>query len=80
MITPLLLFYLHKGFVWIERQHFIEYVPKKSFNIFVLSAVEARWQSDENSISSVVAETLKLLVNSPHGYQIKDRSQHTVTK
>ena len=30
--------------------------------------------------SSVVAETMKLLANSSYGYQIMDRSRHTVTK
>ena len=31
-------------------------------------------------IPCVVAETVKLLANSSYGYQIKDRSRHTVTK
>ena len=44
------------------------------------SAVEARRKGDENPNSSVVAETMKLLVNSPYGCQIMDRSRHTVTK
>ena len=35
---------------------------------------------DENPNSSVVAETMKLLANSTYGYQIMDRSGHTVTK
>ena len=37
-------------------------------------------QGDTNLNSSVVAETMKLLANSSHGYQIMDRSRHTVTK
>ena len=37
-------------------------------------------QGDENPNSSVVAEILKFLANSSHGYQIMDRSRHTVTK
>ena len=44
------------------------------------SAVEAKRQGDENPNSSVVAETMKLLANSSYGYQIMDRSRHTVTK
>ena len=43
------------------------------------SAVDARRQGNENPNSSVVAET-KLLANSSYGYQIMDRSRHTVTK
>ena len=42
--------------------------------------MDARRQLDENPNSSVVAETLKLLANSSYGYQIMDRSRHTVAK
>ena len=44
------------------------------------SAVNARREGDENPNSSVVAETMKLLVNNSYGYQIMGRSRHTVTK
>ena len=44
------------------------------------SAADPGKQSDENQNSSVVAETMKLLANSCYGYQIMERSQHTVTK
>ena len=37
-------------------------------------------KGDENSNSSVVAETMKLLANSSYFYQIMDRSWNTVTK
>ena len=37
-------------------------------------------EEDGNPISSVVAETMKLLANSSYGYQIMDRSRHTVLK
>ena len=63
-----------------KLQPFVEHTPKKSFNSFLQSAVDARRQSDENQNSSIVAETMKLLDNSSYGYQILDRSQHTVTK
>ena len=42
--------------------------------------MDARRQGDENPNSSVVAETMKLLANSSYGYQIMNRSRHTVTK
>ena len=42
--------------------------------------MDARREGDQNPNSSVVAETMKLLANSSYGYQIMDRSQHTVTK
>ena len=44
------------------------------------AAVNARREGEENPNSSVVAETMNLLANSSYGYQIMDRSRHTVTK
>ena len=58
----------------------MEYIPVKCFKKLVQSAVDARRERDENPNSSVVAETIKLLANSSYGYQIMDRSGHTVTK
>ena len=43
-------------------------------------AVNARQEGDEIPNSSVVAETMKLLAGSSYGYQIMNRSRHTVTK
>ena len=42
--------------------------------------MDARRQGDENSNSSVVAETMKLLANSLYVHQIMDPSLHNVTK
>ena len=42
--------------------------------------MDAGRQGDENPNSSVAAETMKLLANSSYGYQIMDRSRHTVRK
>ena len=80
IITPLLLFYLHLGLECTKTHQFVQYTPEKCFNSFVQSAVNARRQGDENPNSSVAAETMKLLANSSYGYQIMDRSRHTVTK
>ena len=80
IITPLLLFYLQLGLVCKKIHRFVQYTPKKCFNKFVQSAVDARRQGDENPNASVVAETMKLLANSSYGYQIMNRSRHTVTK
>ena len=80
IITPLLLYYLHLGLECTKIQRFVQYTPKKCFSSFVQSAVNDRRQGDENPNSSVVAETMKLLANSSYGYQIMDRSRHTVTK
>ena len=80
LITALLLFYLQLGPVCTKIHHFVEYTPKKCFNSFVQSALDARKHFAENPKSSGVAETMKLLANSFYGYQILDRSRHTVTK
>ena len=80
IITPFLLFYLQLGLVCKKIHRFVQYTPRKSFGNFVQSAVDARRQGDENPNSSVVAQTMKLLANSSYGYQIVDRSRHTVTK
>ena len=80
LISPLLLFHLELGLVCKKIYRFVEYTPVKCFNKFVHSAVDARREGDENPNSSIVAETMKLLVNSSYGYQIMDRSRHTVTK
>ena len=80
IITPLLLNYLHLGLDCTKAHQFVQYTPKKCFNRFVQSAVNARRQGDENPNSSVSAKTMKLLANTSYGYQIIDRSRHTVTK
>ena len=80
LITPLLFFYLQLWLVVSKVRRFAEYVPKNSFNSFVQAAVDARRKSDENTNSIVLAETMQLLANSSYGYQIKNRSRHTVTK
>ena len=74
------MFYLKLGLVCKKIHRFVQYTPRKSFDSFVQSAVDARRQRDENPNSSVVAETMKLLANSSSGYQIMDRSRHTVKK
>ena len=47
---------------------------------FFQSAVDARRHGQEISNSSAVAEILKLPASRSYGYQIMDRSRHTVTK
>ena len=79
LITPLLLFHLQLGLVITKIHRFVEYTPRKCFNSFV-HAVDARRKGDENPNSSVVAETMKLLGNSSYGYQVMNRSRHTVTE
>ena len=80
LITPPLLFSLQLGLVCTKIHRSVEYTPKKCFNSFVQSAVDARMKGNENPNSSVRAETMKLLANSSYGCQIIYRSRHTVTK
>ena len=80
IITPLLLFYLQFGLVCKKIHRFVQYTPRKCFDSFVQSAVDARRQGNENPNSIVVAKTMKLLGNSSYRYQIMNRSRHTVTK
>ena len=78
--TPLLLCYLQLGLVCTTIHHFVEYTPNKGFKSFVQSALDAKRQGDGNPNWIVVQETMKLLSNSSCGYQIMERSRHTVTK
>ena len=80
IISPLLLFYFKRGLVCEKIHRFVQYTPRKCFDNLVQSAVDARQQGDENPISGVVAETIKLLASSSYCYQIVDRKRHTVTK
>ena len=79
IITPMFFFCLKPGLVCKKIQRFVQYTPRKCFNIIVQSAVDARRRADENPNSSVVAETIKLLANTLYGNQIMDRSRDTVT-
>ena len=62
---PLCLFCLQLGLVVTKIHRVVEYTPMKCFNRFVQSAMDARRKSSENPISSVVAETMKLLETVP---------------
>ena len=59
---------------------FVQYSHRKCFDNFVQSVVDARRVGDENPLSGVVAETLKLLGKTSYGYLIMDRSIHSITK
>ena len=77
VITPLFNFYLELGLQCTKIYRFVQYSPRKCFNNFVQSA---RREDDENPLSGVVAETMKLSGNSSYRYQIMDTSKHTITK
>ena len=78
VITPLFNFYMELGLQCTKIYRFVQYSPRKCFNSFVQSVVDSRREGDENPLSGVVAETMKLLGNSSHGYQIMDRSRQNI--
>ena len=80
VINPLFNFYMELGLQCTKIYRFVQYSPRKCFNNFVQSVVDAKREGDENPLSGVVAETMKLLGNSSYGYHIMDRSRHTITK
>ena len=46
ILTPLLLYCLHMGLECTKIQNFVQYTPKKCFNSFVQSTINARRQGD----------------------------------
>ena len=67
-------FFVELDLVCTGIHSFVQHTPKQCFTGFVQSAVDAGRQRDENPISSVVSETMKLLANSSYGYQMMERS------
>ena len=80
LIPPVFNFYLDLGLQCTKTHPFVQYTPRKVFNSFVPSVVDTRRAGDENPLAGVVAETRKLLRNSSYGYQLRDKSKHTMTK
>ena len=77
--TSLFNLYMELDIEFTKIYRFVQYLPQKCFNKFVQSVIDARREGDENPLCGVVAETMKLLGNSSYGYQIMDRSRHTIT-
>ena len=75
VVTPM---FLELGMQCTKNYRFVQYTLQKCFNDLVQSVVDARREGEENSLSHVIAETLKLLVNYFYGYQIMNRSRHTI--
>ena len=57
----------------------LQYTHRRCFESFVQNAVDARREADQNTESTVVTNTMKLIGNSSSGYQIMDCSRHTKT-
>ena len=80
IITQFSYFYFGLGLECTQIHRFVQDTGLKCFNSFVQSAAIAWRGGDGNPHSSVVAETMKLLANSSYGYQMLDRSPHTLSK
>ena len=80
IITTLFNFYMELGIQFTKVYPIVQYLPRKCFNDFFQSLVDARREGDENPLSCVFAETMKLRGNSCYGYQIMNRSRNTITK
>ena len=74
VVTPM---FLELGLQCTKIFRFVQYTLRKPFNNLVQSVVDARREGEENPLSRVIAETLKLLVSYFYGYQIMNRSRHT---
>ena len=63
--VPLLILYLSLGLRCTKVYCFVHYTPKHCFNCSVRSVVDARRTGNDNSETSVVAKTIKLLGSRP---------------
>jgi hypothetical protein len=63
-ITPLLKYYMELGIIVSNIRQLIQYNPKRCYEPFVQSVVDARREGDKNPNSGVLAETMKLIGNS----------------
>ena len=85
IITPLLRFYLNLGLVcknFYRLGNIFRWCASTTlFNLrSMLEQRERERERDQNPNSTVVAETMKLLANISYGYQIMNRSHHSVSK
>ena len=74
--TQMLLFYSALGLVCTGSCRFVEYTPVKCFAI----CRQRSWSRRGQISILVLLQKLKKLANSSYGYQIVDRSRHSVTK
>ena len=64
VIISLFNFYMELGLQCTKYYRSVQYSHRKCFDNFFQSVVDARREGDENPLSGVVAETMKLLGNS----------------
>ena len=74
--TPLLKWYLMKGFKVSRVYQAVEYKPVRCFKGFEKEVSAARRAGDLDPDKSIMADTMKLLGNSAYGYMILDKTRH----
>ena len=78
VITPLFNFYNELGLQCTKIYRFVQNFPRIFFHFFVQSVIDARREGDKTSLLGVVAKTKKFLGNNSYGYQLVDKSRHTI--
>ena len=79
VIAPLVNFYLKLAMQFTKVYSFVQYSPQKNFNKCLQSVVDVRREREKNTLSGFVVDTMELHDNSSIGYQVIDRSRHTIT-
>ena len=74
--TPLLKWYLMKGFKVSRVYQAVEYKPVRCFKGFEKEVSAARRAGDLDPDKSIIADTMKLLGNSAYGSMILDKTRH----
>ena len=74
------MFHIELGFISRKVHDCVQYSLKNVSTVLVQLRLIARWQGDDDLFSSVASETMKRLANGFDGYEIMNRSRHTVTK
>ena len=74
--TPLLKWYIEKGFIVTDIQEIIEYKPKRCFKKFGKTCIKQRRLGDIQTENSTIANIFKLLQNSAYGKFLQDNSKH----
>ncbi|KAI8487962.1 hypothetical protein Bbelb_344100 [Branchiostoma belcheri] len=75
LATPLLKWYLEKGFVVEHIYQVLEYIPKRCFEPFVEAVSNARREGDRDDRKKVIAETMKLIGNSAYGKTVTNKEK-----
>ena len=74
--TPLLQWYLKKGFVVTRIYTVVEYIPNAAFQGFSTHVAQACLQGDKDKEKALIAEMNKLIGNSLYGRTVTNKEKH----